>query len=45
MEGIENSKTKLPPEVYGALSVLMQFLEKVENKYIEVSKEDKDENS
>ncbi|MCL2168481.1 MAG: hypothetical protein FWB74_00485 [Defluviitaleaceae bacterium] len=45
MEGLKENKNQLPPEVYGALSTLMQFLEKVEDKYIEMPKEDKNENS
>ena len=45
MKNIHENEKNLPPEVYGAISHLLQFLEKVELKYIETSKEDKNENS
>ena len=49
MDIIKENENKLPHEVFGAISQLMQFLEKVEDKYIgsnpSSSEEDKNENS
>ena len=45
MDALEKNKENLPPEVYGAISQLLQFLEKVEDKFVETNKEDKNENS
>jgi type III secretion system FlhB-like substrate exporter len=39
---MSSEEKQLPKEVYGAISALIQFLEKVETRYIE---EDEDENS
>ena len=45
MKDINGNEKNLPSEVFGAISQLMQSLEKMENKFIKDSEEENNENS
>ena len=45
MSNIKENEKNLPPEVFGAISKLVQSLEKIEEKYIKAPKEEQNENS